>query len=253
MYKGVEGEGSALTGLQKTGLILAKVVVTRHPSKRLGASSLPSVGSPSAIDRLPTRKRFGRYAVSGIKVPSSSTITRAVVAGAPAEFSALLRSFEPHLRATAFHSLRSGIDLDDLEQAGRIALWRSTAKPDARRGIFINYARRAVKNAIRSEVRCARPVSDAGEPRMQPIGDATEDLEDHRDRLDSLDFFAILRVRRWLETLPLTLRNLFALIYRNGLSQRDAARILQVSQPRVAQLHTELLRRGREALAELAA
>jgi hypothetical protein len=44
VYKGAEGEGSALTGLQKTGLILAKVVVTRHPSKRLGASSLPSVG-----------------------------------------------------------------------------------------------------------------------------------------------------------------------------------------------------------------
>lgn len=175
-----------------------------------------------------------------------------MVAGAPAEFSALLRSFEPHLRATAYRNLRTGIDFDDLEQAGRIALWRSTARFDARRGAFINYARRAVKNAIRSEIQRVRPVSEAGERLIHPMDDATEDVEDQCDPVNSLDLFVIVRVRRWLETLPLTLRNLFALIYRNGLSQRDAARILRVSQPRVAQLHTELLRRGREALAELA-
>lgn len=88
---------------------------------------------------------------------------------------------------------------------------------------------------------------------MQPMGDATEDLEDHRDPPDSLDFFAVIRVRRWLETLSPVLRHLFGLIYQNGLSQRDAALILRVSQPRVAQLHGELLRLGREALAELVA
>ena len=169
--------------------------------------------------------------MSGIKVPSSSTITRAIVAGPPAEFSALLRSFEPHLRAAAFRNLRSGIDFDDLEQAGRIALWRSTARFDASRGPFINYARRAVKNAIRSEIQRARPVSEAGEPLIHPINDATEDVEDQCDPVDSLDLFAILRVRRWLETLPLTLRNLFALIYRNGLSQRDAVGYCESASP----------------------
>jgi RNA polymerase sigma factor (sigma-70 family) len=191
--------------------------------------------------------------VSRIKAPVFSKISRAAVTGTPQEFSVLLKSLEPHLRAIAFHNLRSGIDLDDLEQAGRIALWRSTARFDARRGAFINYARRAVKNAIRTEIQRARRVSEGGGPPNQPKGDIAEGIENHCDLPDSLDLFAILRVRRWLETLPLTLRNLFALIYRNGLSQRDAARILRVSQPRVAQLHTELLRRGREALAELAA
>ena len=188
--------------------------------------------------------------MSRTEPPFFSTITTPAGGGAREEFSALLRSFEPHLRASAFRDLRSGIDFDDLEQAGRIALWRSTARFDARRGAFINYARRAVKNAIRSEIHRVRPISEAGEPLIQRMGDATEDVENH---YDPPDLFAILRIRRWLETLPLSLRNLFALIYRNGLSQRDAARILQVSQPRVAQLHTELLRRGREALAELAA
>jgi DNA-directed RNA polymerase specialized sigma subunit len=52
-------------------------------------------------------------------------------------------------------------------------------------------------------------------------------------------------------TLPLQLRAVYIGIYVRDLSQREVARQMRISQPRVAQLHDELLRLGRARFAAL--
>jgi DNA-directed RNA polymerase specialized sigma24 family protein len=63
------------------------------------------------------------------------------------------------------------------------------------------------------------------------------------------DAIAVAQVRRWVDTLKPSLQEIFDLIYRRDLSQREAASTLQVSQPRIAKLHRQLLLRGRTELA----
>ena len=62
------------------------------------------------------------------------------------------------------------------------------------------------------------------------------------------DAIAVAQVRRWVDTLRPSLQEIFDLIYRRDLSQREAASTLQVSQPRIAKLHRQLLLRGRTDL-----
>jgi DNA-directed RNA polymerase specialized sigma24 family protein len=63
------------------------------------------------------------------------------------------------------------------------------------------------------------------------------------------DAVAVAQVRRWVDSLKPSLQEVFDLIYRRDLSQREAASALQVSQPRIAKLHRQLLLRGRTDLA----
>jgi DNA-directed RNA polymerase specialized sigma subunit len=65
------------------------------------------------------------------------------------------------------------------------------------------------------------------------------------------DAIAVAQVRRWVDTLKPSLQEIFDLIYRRDLSQREAASTLQVSQPRIAKLHRQLLLRGRTELVRL--
>ena len=51
-------------------------------------------------------------------------------------------------------------------------------------------------------------------------------------------------VVEWVATLPNRQREIYRLIYERGLTQRQVAEILRISQPRIAQLHRALLRRG---------
>jgi DNA-directed RNA polymerase specialized sigma24 family protein len=65
------------------------------------------------------------------------------------------------------------------------------------------------------------------------------------------DAIAVAQVRRWVDSLKPSLQEVFDLIYRRDLSQREAASALQVSQPRIAKLHRQLLLRGRTDLVRL--
>ncbi len=59
------------------------------------------------------------------------------------------------------------------------------------------------------------------------------------------DVLARRLVAQWVATLPLRLRAVFCGIYRRELSQREVGARMGLSQPRVAQLHAQLLRLGR--------
>jgi len=69
----------------------------------------------------------------------------------------------------------------------------------------------------------------------------SEDLED-----------PTIAVARWVAILPDRLRAVYEVLYEQRLTQRQAAAIMRVTQPRIAQLHKAILRRGRAELAEVA-
>jgi RNA polymerase sigma factor (sigma-70 family) len=59
-------------------------------------------------------------------------------------------------------------------------------------------------------------------------------------------------VSAWAERLPPRLRQICRHLYFEERSQREVARLMYVSQPRVAQLHRQLLNLGRQEIAHLA-
>lgn len=54
-----------------------------------------------------------------------------------------------------------------------------------------------------------------------------------------------LAVRQWVEQLPAPLHRVYDLLYVRDCSQRQAARIMGCTQPRIAQLHRQLLTQAR--------
>jgi len=63
----------------------------------------------------------------------------------------------------------------------------------------------------------------------------------------------IQSVRNWVAELPTRLARLYQLLYVEGATQREVAGRMRLSQPRVAQLHRQLLEAGRRDLASLGA
>ena len=80
-----------------------------------------------------------------------------------------------------------------------------------------------------------------------------ERLEDKGPRPDDNDPWIRDAVARWVNGLSKSLQKLYELIYVKGYTQREAASLMGISQPRVTQLHRQLLQRGRQELAHLAA
>jgi RNA polymerase sigma factor (sigma-70 family) len=113
------------------------------------------------------------------------------------------------------------------------------------------YIRTVVANATR---RAAQ--REAQSLKQLPVaGDATED-----EPSDALDVWSSATasltreaVTEWLRDLAARFQAVYDLIYVQEHTQREAAAIIGISQPRVAQLHRALLRRGRIDLARFVA
>jgi len=106
--------------------------------------------------------------------------------------------------------------------------------------------------SVDSLIRGARHALDAGAEDhvgAHSVGHALELIPAEPVEYDAI---AVAQVRRWVDTLRPSLQEIFDLIYRRDLSQREAASTLQVSQPRIAKLHRQLLLRGRTELASVA-
>ena len=145
--------------------------------------------------------------------------------------------------AAAARSTDYRIDGDDLAQTARIQLWRALCREP---GLPDSYIRRIVVNALRSSARAARAglLFEAPE-RADHV--AVDEL------VGTADPDRALAVRWWIASLSDRQRLLYELIYVAGHTQREAAQRLSVSQPRVAQLHQQLLERGRVHLQHHAA
>jgi DNA-directed RNA polymerase specialized sigma subunit len=104
--------------------------------------------------------------------------------------------------------------------------------------------------SVDSLIRGARHALDSGaEDHVGAANSVGHALELIPAEAVEYDAIAVAQVRRWVDTLKPSLQEIFDLIYRRDLSQREAASALQVSQPRIAKLHRQLLLRGRTELA----
>ena len=108
------------------------------------------------------------------------------------------------------------------------------------------YIRVVIVNTLRSALRREDRSFSARSRVTQELND---DLEAPTDGPED-GLAAIVSV--WVRCLPERLRDVYRYLYAEERSQREAARLMRVSQPRIAQLHQRLIERGREELAHLA-
>lgn len=154
----------------------------------------------------------------------------------------LLHRWEPIVLASARRRSQCLASQDDIAQAGRLAVLSAAKAFDPARGASFNhYASRAVRNETLKAAQRLQSCRQGECPlELAPEAEAESPSFDCRDC-----------IRGWLCTLPRILRKVFVTLYRRGLSQREAAVRLGVSQPRICQLHQMLLVRGRCDLAGL--
>jgi DNA-directed RNA polymerase specialized sigma24 family protein len=165
----------------------------------------------------------------------------------PEVVSAVLRSWDHDIvraaKAAACRFQGCAADVDDFAQVARTRLLRVTRRHGVKPA---GYLRRVIARSIRKArlreasglgAQSARttPLVDDIPIAAPPVGDMGTDTA----------------VRGWVHGLSNRLGQLYQLLYVRGLSQRDAALALDVSQPRVAQLHRTLLAKGRRDLADL--
>ena len=156
---------------------------------------------------------------------------------------AVLSQWDRDIRRAARYGARRlvsvGTEADDLAQEARIRLLTlARAFPHAP----VNYVRVVIANAIRA---AALPEAR----RLITASPEAEYLEDDPPPCEpSPADERAAEVAEWATMLPQPLRNLYDLLYREGRTQREVAKILGVSQPRVAQLHRRLLDLARNDL-----
>jgi len=136
---------------------------------------------------------------------------------------------------------------NDIAQNVRISAWkRARSSPMLLRQGFLS---RAARWAVSNELRYRERWIVGGSLNVEPLDPSHENALPY-EALNT-DAFARNEVARWTKNISKRLRIVYRGLYRLGMSQRRLARRMRVSQPRVAQLHAELLRAGRRGLAHL--
>lgn len=157
-----------------------------------------------------------------------------------------LHSWERDIvRAARFRALNRGHDediADEFAQAARLRVWGALRKTGT--APSIHYLRKVIANAVRTPLSRDLALEAANEIEEGDMVDV---------RLEQSDPLVVDAVRAWVATLPAQLQRVYRLLFVEEYSQREAALILGVSQPRVAQLHRALLVRGNCDLRQLAA
>ncbi len=150
----------------------------------------------------------------------------------------LVESLESRVREMASRRTRCPGLRDDACQSGLIAVVRAAGQFNPDLGVPLeNYALASAKNAV---INCVK---------RTPIKEKSGFDLPERATMDENEGSLVEALRDWIERLPHQLCVIFHGLYVRGLSQRQLASVLGVSQPRVSALNTELIARGRLALA----
>lgn len=138
-------------------------------------------------------------------------------------------------RCTAHKAAPYRIDSEDLAQEARLHLLRRNISDKSEA-----YVRKAIFNATcearRAEMRFLR--------RREVQTSLEARIHDPRDGSGQVDV-GLYDLKRFLVGLPVRLQQVYETLYIRDCDQRSAAAELGISQPRVAQLNAELLKRGR--------
>jgi DNA-directed RNA polymerase specialized sigma24 family protein len=128
------------------------------------------------------------------------------------------------------------IDSEDLAQEARLHLVKVDLA--GRSDVYVRSAIfNATREARRSELRFLA--------RHEPEREAGAEARRREPAFAPVDV-ALLDLQRFLSGLPIRLRQLYDAIYVRNCDQRTVAVELGISQPRIAKLHGEILKRGRE-------
>lgn len=167
----------------------------------------------------------------------------------PAGLHPTLRQFDSLIVRAAYRaSLRitgSGILAEDLAQEVRSHLAEALNKGKVKE----RAVRVLITNAIRDRIRFERS-------RFQLTSTNAAELDDRNavfSQVDSTTRPDVLTISKWVASQPRRLRAIFELLYGFGYTHREASSVLGLSQPRITQLHQELIERGRLDLKALAA
>ena len=158
-------------------------------------------------------------------------------AGDPWACRQLIARWETPIKIIAANCAAKRLDLADLHQVGRIAVYQAALHYRPLGGFpFAHYAKRAIKNNVvkhaqrpQRQRRYETPlceIDDDAQPAVAALIDGDEEL---------------VSIREWLAELGEPHRTIFELLYVERMNQREAAKHLGRSQPRVAQLHRSLL------------
>ena len=129
----------------------------------------------------------------------------------------------------------------DVAQNARVALLVASRE----KGVTAEpYLRRVVSNSIKNSSRQTKVTANS-------VPDDV--LQEVAANAQAGDFLAERHVRDWVDSQPPQHKAVFDLLYREDLTQREAAARLGVSQPRIAKLHRQLIKRGAQGLHDLAA
>jgi RNA polymerase sigma factor (sigma-70 family) len=121
----------------------------------------------------------------------------------------------------------------DLEQDARLALIRAVRRYPV---VPERLARRIMKNEFSK-----RAATERSKCRTLPLPEADAQQDDEQSPDCSPDPWRIDAVRRAMRCLPLAQQRLYEAIYRDGLTQREAAQKFRISQSSVAKAHRLLL------------
>lgn len=163
--------------------------------------------------------------------------------GGPRSEQALLARWDLDIRRAARKRawlLGGQADVDDLVQEARMRLLKvaraTMEKPDG-------YIRKVIANAVLAAAYRERRAPGSENVDEQEIPGDSGAV--HLDRADDMN--------GWLDALPARLREVYRVLYAEEHTQREAASVLGLSQPRIAQLHQVLLAKGRTELQRPAA
>lgn len=168
----------------------------------------------------------------------------------------IIARWDPDIRrasraAEKSYVTRSAVS-DDFAQDARVRVLRVLHQNRSAPEPFV---RKVISNSVRNSVRCELPHLTQVD-RLVVVGQDEQENQGTHPRpslADGPDPLVTRFVARWVAGLPTKLQRIYELLYVRDLAQREAAAVLGVSQPRVFELHAELLRRGKEALAPVAA
>lgn len=156
------------------------------------------------------------------------------------DIESLLDSWESDIERAAHRVAHNrGLDYDSAQeftQTARVALARIATRANDL-GSF--YLRRVIQNAMRDAARRERRMFGTTVP-LETDSEFDPPSEEQSELVAS--------VAAWVTLLPARLHQVYELLYVQGYNQREAAQLMDVSQPRVAQMHSELIRRGRAEL-----
>lgn len=130
---------------------------------------------------------------------------------------------------------------DELAQAARL---RVLAAVRQRGDLPQAYLRTVIANAVATPLTRDRALEMADQVPLDLVDEEAAGPADH---------LAVEAVQQWLPNLPAPLQRVYHLLFVEGHSQREAALLMQVSQPRIAQMLRALLERGSTGLASIAA